>query len=77
MMRCGCGGCVAELQAKRESVVAQLKSLNQQVQTLLQFLAQAELVKNLRAEKQFTAQYLADNFNVRLLCRPCHPRDRI
>jgi translation initiation factor 3 subunit E len=54
-----------EMKEKREVVVAQLRKLQSECAPLLRVLENEELVKKLRAEKQFTLAYLHDNYEVK------------
>jgi len=54
----------AEMKARREMVVATLKQLQQECGNILQIVENQNLVKQLRAEKLFTAQYLQENFQI-------------
>jgi len=54
----------AEMKSRREAVVARLKELNSQCSPLLKIIENEDLVKQLRQEKHFTAQFLAENHGI-------------
>jgi len=54
----------AEMQARRRVVVDKLKQLQTECANILQILDNENLVKQLRAEKLFTLQYLQENFQI-------------
>jgi len=55
-----------EMQARRRVVVDKLKQLQSECANILQILDNENLVKQLRAEKLFTLQYLQENFQITL-----------
>ena len=52
------------MKEKRESVVAKLKELQTECTPILRLLENQDLVKRLRQDKLFNAQYLEENYGV-------------
>jgi eIF3 subunit 6 N terminal domain len=54
----------AEMEDRREAVVARLEQLQIDCSTIIDLISNATLVKQLRSEKSFTPQYLQEKYGI-------------